>query len=113
MRVPANGKRGDGAGLQPQPRKMASLIDLLYGLYETIPGLYEQKLSKSAVCRLFQPARTNSIDAKLYHRVIDAWVSKKIELGACIVGRHPFRQGAAETAAGMFYFSQATVCFWR
>ena len=92
---------------------MASLIDLLYGLYETIPGLYEHELSKSAVCRLFQPARSISIDAKLYHRVIDAWVSKKIELGACIVGRHPFRQGAAETAAGMFYFSQATVCFWR
>ncbi len=43
--------------------------------------------------------------AKLFHRVIDAWVSKKIELGACIVGRHPFRQGAAETAAGMVYFS--------
>jgi hypothetical protein len=27
--------------------------------------------------RLFQPARTNSIDAKSYHRVIDARVSKK------------------------------------
>ena len=32
------------------------VIDLLYRLYETIPGLYEHELSKSAVCRLFQPA---------------------------------------------------------
>ena len=53
------------------------VIDLLYHLYETIPGLYEHGFSKSAVYRLFQPARTNSIDAKSYHRVIDARVSKK------------------------------------
>jgi hypothetical protein len=71
---------------------------LLYRLYKTIPGLYEHELeiSKSAMCWLFQPARTNSIDAKLFHSVVDAHLDQqkfKIELGACIVGMHPFRQG--------------------
>ncbi len=54
------------------------VIDLLNHLYETIPGLCEYGFSKSAVYRLFQPARTDSIDAKSYHRVIDARVSKNL-----------------------------------
>ena len=53
------------------------LVDLLFHLYENIPGLYEHVFSRESVHRLFKPNRLGSRKASEHHCVIDARVSKK------------------------------------
>ena len=53
------------------------LVDLLFHLYENIPGLYEHGFSRESVHRLFKPNRLGSRKASEHHCVIDARVSKK------------------------------------
>ncbi len=61
------------------------LVDLLFHLYENIPGLYEHGFSRESVHRLFKPNRLGSriSNASEHHCVIDARVSKKSNSRIC------------------------------